>query len=266
MFILRKIFLQSFVAACIIGPVVLPAAALAQSDAAAGEEKAEGTGGESAEEEASGPFSISGGVTVVSDYRFRGVSLSGEDITVQGTFTVSHKTGFYAGVWASGLDGGTDFGGTEIDIYAGWGGEVAGLTVDANVTQYTYPNQTGNVPVDYLELLASVSKDVGPVNVKVGVGYTPEQSGFGDSSAVYIYNDYAIGIPKTPFTLKAHGGYNKSDFNADPEAFDYSIGVDTSWKALTFGISYVNTTVRPGAVKEAVGADGAVVFTLGASF
>lgn len=243
--------------------MALSAPAFAQSDAA-GEEKAEET--EAAAEEESGPFSISGGVTVVSDYRFRGLSLSGEDITVQGTFTVAHESGFYAGVWASGLAGGTDFGGTEIDIYAGWGGTIAGLTVDANVTQYTYPNQTGAIPVDYLELLASVSKDVGPANVKVGVGYVPEQSGFRNSSGFYIYNDYAVGIPNTPFTLKAHGGYNKSDFNFDPEAFDYSFGVDTSWKALTFGISYVNTTVSPGLLKELVGADGAVLFTLGASF
>ena len=221
---------------------------------------------EEATEEESGPFSISGGATVVSDYRFRGVSLSGEDPTLQGSVTVSHESGFYVGVWGSGLASGSDFGGSEIDIYAGWGGEVAGLTLDANVTQYTYPNQTGNSPVDYLEFLASASKDVGPVNVKVGVGYVPEQSGYGNSSAFYLYNDYAIGIPNTPFTLKAHGGYNKSDFNLDAEAFDYSFGVDTSWKALTLGISYVNTTVKPTAVKEAAGADGAVLFTLGASF
>jgi uncharacterized protein (TIGR02001 family) len=221
---------------------------------------------EAAETEESGPFSIAGGVTVVSDYRFRGVSLSGEDPTVQGTATVSHSSGFYVGVWGSGLASGTDFGGSEIDIYAGWGGEVAGLTVDANVTQYTYPNQTGNAPVDYIEVLGSVSKTLGPVNAKVGVGFVPKQSGYGDSSAFYVYNDYAIGIPNTPFTLKAHGGYNKSDFNFDTEAFDYSFGVDTSWKALTLGISYVNTTVKPTVLKETIGADGAVLFTLGASF
>lgn len=246
--------------------IAVSAPALAQSEAAASEETTGQADEAEKTEEESSAFTISGGATVVSDYRFRGVSLSGEEPTIQGTFTISHKSGFYVGVWGSGLTSGTDFGGTEIDIYAGWSGEVAGLTVDANVTQYTYPNQTGNSPVDYLELLASLSKDFGPVNAKIGIGFIPEQSGFGDSSAIYLYNDYAAGIPKTPFTLKAHIGYNKSDFNFDPEAFDYSFGVDTSWKALTFGISYVNTTGSPGLVKELVGADGAVLFTLGASF
>lgn len=217
-------------------------------------------------EEETPTFTVTGGATIVSDYRFRGVSLSGEDATIQATATLAHKSGFYVGAWGSGLASGTDFGGTEIDIYAGWGGTVAGLTVDANVTQYTYPDQTGASAVDYLELLASVSKDIGPVNAKLGIGFTPKQSGFGDSSAVYVYNDYALGIPNTPFKLKAHVGYNKSDFNFDNEAFDFSVGVDTTWKALTLGVSYVNTTVKPNLLKEAVGADGAVLFTLGASF
>jgi uncharacterized protein (TIGR02001 family) len=218
------------------------------------------------EEAAAEPISISGGVTVVSDYRFRGISLSAEKPTLQGTATVTHESGFYVGVWGSGLASGSDYGGTEIDIYGGWGGEIAGLSVDANVTQYTYPNQTGDSPVDYLEILGSVSKDVGPVNAKIGVGFVPKQSGYGDASAFYVYNDYAIGIPNTPFTLKAHGGYNKSDFNADPKAIDYSVGIDATWKALTLGVSYVNTTVKPRLLRETLGADGAVLFSLGASF
>jgi uncharacterized protein (TIGR02001 family) len=216
--------------------------------------------------EATSPITISGGATIVSDYRFRGVSLSSEEPTLQGTFTVKHESGFYVGAWGSGLASGTPYGGSEIDIYGGWGGDVAGLTLDANVTQYTYPNQSGAAPVDYIEVLGSVAKDIGPVNAKIGVGFVPKQSGYGNASAFYLYNDYAVGIPNTPFTLKAHGGYNKSDFNADPKAFDYSIGVDTSWKALTLGVSYVNTTVKPKLLKEGLGADGAVLFTLGASF
>ena len=251
---MRKHFFKLALASLSLGTVALSTPVFAQEKA------------EEAPEEATKPITITGGATVVSDYRFRGVSLSGEDPTLQGTVTVAHESGFYVGVWGSGLASGTDFGGTEIDIYAGWGGDVAGLTFDANVTQYTYPNQTGDSPVDYLELLSSVSKDFGPVNAKVGVGFVPKQTGYGDASAFYLYNDYAIGIPSTPFTLKLHGGFNKSDFNIDDKAFDYSIGVDTSWEALTLGISYVNTTVKPRLLKEAAGADGAVLFTLGASF
>lgn len=211
-------------------------------------------------------ISITGGVTLVSDYRFRGGSLSGERPTIQGTATITHSSGFYVGVWGSGLANNTAFGSTEIDLYAGWGGTVAGLTVDANVTQYTYPQQTGAAPVDYIELLTSASKDIGPLNAKLGFGFIPKQTGYGNASAVYIYNDYALGIPSTPLKVKGHVGYNKSDFNLSPEIFDYSVGVEATYKALTFGVSYVNTDIKPRAFKEASGADGAVLFTLGASF
>jgi uncharacterized protein (TIGR02001 family) len=222
-----------------------------------------------AQDEATEPtpaIKITGGVTVVSDYRFRGVSLSGEKATVQPTVTVTHESGFYVGVWGSGLSSGTAFGRTEVDLYAGWAGSVGGVSLDANVTQYTYPQQTGDVPVDYIELLASASKDFGPLNAKIGVGFVPKQSGYGDASAVYVYSDYALGVPSTPLKLKAHLGYNKSDFNLKSEIIDYSVGLEATYKVMTLGISYVNTDIKPNAFKESSGADGAVLFTLGASF
>jgi hypothetical protein len=120
--------------------------------------------------------------------------------------------------------------------------------------------------VDYIELLTSASKDIGPLNAKLGFGFIPKQSGYGNASAIYVYNDYALGVPSTPLKLKAHIGYNKSDFNLSPEAIDYSVGVEATYKALTLGVSYVNTDIKPNAFKESVGADGAVLFTLGASF
>ena len=46
-------------------------------------------------EEAEGPITISGSVTLVSDYRFRGLSLSDKDFAVQPTITISHESGLY---------------------------------------------------------------------------------------------------------------------------------------------------------------------------
>src|SRR3546814_11309483 len=40
-----------------------------------------------AQTEASGPFTLSGGVDVVSDYRYRGISLSNEKVEVQPSLT-----------------------------------------------------------------------------------------------------------------------------------------------------------------------------------
>ena len=53
-------------------------------------------------------FTVSGNVAVVSDYRFRGVSLSGGDPAVQGGVTLSHSSGFYVGTWDQDSLGGDD--------------------------------------------------------------------------------------------------------------------------------------------------------------
>src|SRR3990167_10424122 len=80
-----------------------------------------------AQDEEAGPVTVTGSVTVVSDYRFRGVSLSGGDPAIQGGITVAHESGFYIGTWGSSIDdGGSDFyGDVELDVFGGWSGDVA---------------------------------------------------------------------------------------------------------------------------------------------
>ena len=85
-------------------------------------------------------FTVSGNVAVVSDYRFRGVSLSGGDPAVQGGVTLSHSSGFYVGTWSSSIDGGPLYGENELDLFGGWSGDVAsGVTVDVGLLKYVYP-------------------------------------------------------------------------------------------------------------------------------
>ena len=47
---------------------------------------------------------VSGNVALVSDYRFRGISQTGEDAAIQGGFDASFDTGLYIGTWASSVD------------------------------------------------------------------------------------------------------------------------------------------------------------------
>ena len=63
-----------------------------------------GSGAGAGEEEAAddGAFDITATATVVSDYRFRGVSLSDRDPAVQGSVDITYR-GFYAGAWASSI-------------------------------------------------------------------------------------------------------------------------------------------------------------------
>lgn len=218
------------------------------------------------ETEAPDAFTITGSATVVSDYRFRGFSQTNEEATIQGGFTVAHESGVYVGTWGSGIGFNN---GSEIDVFAGFSKEVSsGLTADIGITAYLYP---GASDTTIMEPYFSLTGTVGPATIKGGVAWAwGGQDSLGDDSAVYLYTDAAVGIPSTPVKLKAHLGYAKSDSflgGLDGEVFDYSFGAEVSWKALTLGVSYVNTdeTTALG-WKDTIGADGAVLFTLGAAF
>lgn len=219
-----------------------------------------------AQDEATDGFTISGGAAIVSDYRFRGLSQTSEEAAVQGYATVSHESGFYAGFWGSNVD---FLGNSEIDAIVGYSTEVAsGITVDGGVTYYIYPGGP-TYATDYFEPYLSVSGDIGPVNAKVGVAYAFDgQNALADDDNIYVYGNLSAAIPNTPVSINGHWGYSDGSLSGYTGNYaDYSVGATASWKALTFGVSYVNTTgYGPKAFKEIAGADGTVVFSVSADF
>lgn len=203
------------------------------------------------ESSTAGGFSVSGNVAVVSDYRFRGVSLSGGDPAIQGGIDIAHDSGFYVGTWASSIDdGGTDvFGDVELDLYAGWNGDIAeGVALDVGLLYYVYPTNDGAFdPVNYWEPYASVTGTIGPVEATAGVAYAWEQDSLGGSDNLYLYTDLGSGIPGTPVSLAAHLGYTDGVLappllggTGDDSGFDWSLGASvTVFGGLELGVSYV---------------------------
>ncbi|MBF5039963.1 hypothetical protein INP77_10735 [Methylophilus sp. 13] len=98
---------------------------------------------EEAKEEAKSDWTATGNIGVVSDYYFRGISQSWHKPTVQGGMDITHSSGFYTGLWGSGVTPNTyPDATTEIDIYAGYNGtiptvEKLGYTV--GIYGYLYP-------------------------------------------------------------------------------------------------------------------------------
>ena len=95
---------------------------------------------------------ISGNVSMVSDYAFRGVSQTDNQMAIQGGFDYAHESGFYVGTWASNVDS-NFLGGDgvdpqiELDLYAGYGMELAnGVGLDFGVLQYFYPGSDSLPP------------------------------------------------------------------------------------------------------------------------
>jgi uncharacterized protein (TIGR02001 family) len=218
-------------------------------------------------------LAVTGSVTLVSDYRFRGVSLSGGDPAIQGGVTVTHDSGFYVGTWASSIDdAGTDFyGDVEVDVFGGWSGSVAeGVGLDVGLLYYAYPSNAKGVEAEYFEPYATISGQLGPVQAKLGANYAWDQDSLGGNDSLYIHTELSSGIPTTPLTLNAHLGYTDGVLappllagTGDDTGFDWQLGASaTVLGSLTLGVSYVGT--------EGPNIDGftddAVVFSVGASF
>lgn len=254
--------------------LMAPAMAAAQQSDTYGKESTPTDVAAEADVESAPPLTVTGGVTLASQYRFRGISLSDEKAAIQGTATLNHESGFYAGFWASSLDGFGELGGSnvELDLYGGYKTAIGGgFTLDAGLLYYAYPGSTGG-DFEFIEPYANISGTVGPATAKVGVAFAPSQAGLADNSNIYIFGDLAAAIPSTPVTIKGHLGYSKGDTPLTPSGdyADWLIGADYVWKNLTLGVAYVDTDLTSaqaalgGATKDIV--DSAVVFSLTASF
>src|SRR5678815_1493192 len=79
---------------------------------------------------------VTGTVTVVSDYDFRGITQTAQDPALQGSIDWTGESGFYLGAWGSNVDFGDDVDvDVEVDLYGGFrGGE--DITWDVGIVYY----------------------------------------------------------------------------------------------------------------------------------
>ena len=186
-------------------------------------------------------FTLSANAAVVSDYRFRGLSLSDRNPAVQGGVDLTMDNGLFVGSWASSV---ADTGGSnvELDLYAGYAGSVAGLDYSLTALGYFYPGGTG---VNYYEVSAGVEKGVGLATLGLEVAFVPDQENYpGDN--VYVSGTAEMAIPETPFSATARVGRETSDFI---KKWDWEAGISFSSGNFSTALSYVDTDY--GGVGEA---------------
>ncbi|WP_300974048.1 TorF family putative porin [Sphingomonas sp. LHG3406-1] len=225
-----------------------------------------------AAEEKAGPFTVTGGATLVSDYRFRGISQTDKRFAVQATVSVTHETGFYVTAWGSSIDdyvaNGAD---AEIDLIAGFKKSFGDTTVDAGVLYYYYPG-SGGITSDFVEPYASVTQAFGPASIKASVAYAPKQNaltvGSGREDNLYLAGDLSYAIPKSPVSLTAHLGHSigPSYLTIGKSYTDWSLGASAGWQGLTFGLAYVDTDGSFITPRGRNAARAGIVASVGASF
>ena len=209
--------------------------------------------------EAAGPISVTGGVALVSDYSFRGVSLSGKDFAVQPYLTVSHESGLYVGAWGSNISE-NDGNDVELDLYAGFSGGDE-ITYDIGATYYVYPGVSN---VNYVEFTGKVGSTMGPATVGVQLSYVPSQSNTGDEDNVYVATNATIALPNSPISIVGSLGVEDGAFTAGSKKLDWSLGMTAAISDFTLGVSYVDTNRRT--IFASKDSSAGVVFTLSYGF
>ena len=178
---------------------------------------------------------ITANVTVVNDYRYRGISQSNFKQAIQGGFDYAHESGFYVGNWnssiswigdsysATGSNGSFNKSNTnvsapiEMDFYAGFKKELIGegFASDLGFLQYYYP--TSGIPntngatanPNTSEIYAAQNYTFGPVTGFVKVSYAVSTLfGTANSTGSY-YPDFTVNYDTGIWglALNGHVGY-----------------------------------------------------------
>lgn len=164
---------------------------------------------------------ITANVSLVSDYRYRGISQSNLRPAIQGGFDYAHESGFYIGNWNSSIswvnniNSGSVASSVEMDFYAGLKKELIGegFASDLGVLQYYYPtsgNFSGtNVNPNTTEIYAAQNYTFGPVTGFLKFSYAVTNTFGNQNSSGSYYPDLTVNYDTGIWGLgvNAHVGY-----------------------------------------------------------
>jgi len=191
---------------------------------------------------------VDGEVALVSDYRFRGISLTGLEPALQAGVTVSHASGLYVGAWTSNISESGGGANAEVDFIAGFALEKGPASLDLSATYYAYP---GDSALNYAELSAVLTFAAGPVQPWVELSYVPPQSATrretgGRADNVYVATGAEVAIAGSPVSLIGQIGYERGFFDGSERGgkLDWQIGAAIDAENVRFQLGYVDSNRR----------------------
>jgi uncharacterized protein (TIGR02001 family) len=209
------------------------------------------------------PSPLTANVTLVNDYRYRGISQSNFQPAIQGGFDYAHPSGFYIGNWNSSISWISDANkGTsapvEMDFYAGFKHDWStGFIADVGVLQYYYPMSgypSGLTTPNSTEIYAAQNFTFDSFTGYLKFSYAATTLfGFTNSSGSN-YTDFTLNYDTGVWglALNGHVGYQ---YIAGSQAgvSNNSLYSYTDWKlgvtkdfggGLTANVSYVGTNAK----------------------
>lgn len=175
---------------------------------------------------------LSANIGVVSDYRFRGISLSDRRPALQGGIDAAFRSGLFAGSWASTI---ANYAGAkvELDVYGGYQGQTSGIDYSATLYGYLYP---GGHDVDYVELQGTAGRTIGPATLELQIAYTPDQHGAQQN--LYCGAGAILAIGETPLSAAIAVGH---EGGSDTGKWDWQAGLTYARGAVSVSATYVGS-------------------------
>lgn len=154
-------------------------------------------------------WSLDGSVTLASDYRTGGVSVTEGRPAIQAELTATAPSGFYLDAWVSSIspdDGGT----VELDLSAGWQWQLGRVVPTVGVTAYLYP---GMDEVDYAEGFATLAIPVRTATVSLTASYAPAQANLAEDD-VWLAAQLEWPLPGSRWTIDALAAFEDGAFGS----------------------------------------------------
>jgi uncharacterized protein (TIGR02001 family) len=174
---------------------------------------------------------LSANAGIVSDYRFRGVSLSDRGPALQGGADIEAGPVF-AGAWASTI---ADYEGAEVelDLYGGLQGSVGEVAWRAGAYAYLYP---GGADVNYVEFVGQLERTFGPATFAVEAALAPRQDHVAEANR-YLGASSAYDAGDG-WTVTVRGGYEDGFYD---RKWDWEVGLGYAVGPFEAAFAYVDT-------------------------
>jgi uncharacterized protein (TIGR02001 family) len=210
---------------------------------------------------------ITGNMSLVSDYRFRGITQTFEEPALQGGFDYAHSSGIYIGNWNSSIAD-SFFAGSplEMDFYGGYKGTAGPVGYDVGVLYYYYPGSSPKI--DNTEVYVGVSWKFLSLKYFYAVSdffSVPDTDG---SDYIDFTATWDLG---SGWGLVGHVGHQRIKNNSSADYTDYKLGVTKDLGGWLFGAAFIDndasgTIANPNNGTTKTVGDSTVVLSVGKTF
>jgi uncharacterized protein (TIGR02001 family) len=194
-----------------------------------------------------GKFDMAIGIAGTTDYVSRGITQTGSDPAIQGYIEPSYGLGpvlgdAFVNVWASNVDFGGGFDGTEIDVAGGIKPKFLGPKWSPNIGYVHYFYAPEDVSPDYGEIYAKTDYTFGKDDKFTlrGLVFFAPNFNQSDFTATWVAGGGRVKLWKN-VGVYAGIGYQ---FFENPDAFEqlaWTAGASYYWKSFTFDVRYWDT-------------------------